>query len=95
MITNENKFGISDNNMKQFQSDLIIYDPTYKNPNLAQLIVLNLYKYNYSEKISSNKSISSLSEILKIPIIYYEDIFDVNSEERLRKGNKETPKKLI
>jgi len=68
MTTNENKFGISDDNMKQFQSDLIIYDPTYKNPNLAQLIILNLYKYNFNEKIISNKSLSSLSEILKIKL---------------------------
>jgi hypothetical protein len=68
MITNKDKFGISDDNMKQFQSDLIIYDPTYKNPNLAQLIILNLYKYNFNEKIISNKSLSSLSEILKIKL---------------------------
>jgi hypothetical protein len=42
-----------------------------------------------------NNKINKLSEILNIPVIYYEDIFDGNSEKRHRKGNKETPKKFI
>jgi hypothetical protein len=42
-----------------------------------------------------NDKINQLSEILNMPVIYYEDIFDVNSENRLRKGNKGTPKELI
>jgi hypothetical protein len=42
----------------------------------------------------SNK-INKLSEILNIPIIFYEDIFDISSEKRHRKGNKEIPKELI
>jgi hypothetical protein len=42
-----------------------------------------------------NNKINKLSEILNIPIIYYENIFDISSEKRHRKGNKEIPKELI
>lgn len=53
--------------------------------------------YKISEKYINDcdYKINKLSEILNIPIIFYEDIFDVNSEERLRRGNKEIPNKLI
>lgn len=33
-----------------------------------------------------DSELKKLSELLKIPIMYYEDIFDVNSEDRLRKN---------
>lgn len=42
-----------------------------------------------------DRIINIISKELDIPIIYYEDIYDLNSPERLRKGNKLTGKKLI
>jgi hypothetical protein len=36
-----------------------------------------------------NDEIKYLSKELNIPITYYEDIFDVNDANRLRKGNKD------
>jgi hypothetical protein len=42
-----------------------------------------------------NNKINKLSEMLNIPIIYYEDIFNVSSKKRHRKGNKGIPNKLI
>lgn len=42
-----------------------------------------------------DKIINIISKELDIPIIYYEDIYDLNSPDRLRKGNKITGKKLI
>ena len=37
-----------------------------------------------------HKKLEEVSKLLKIPITYYEDIFDINSKERLRKSNKQT-----
>lgn len=42
-----------------------------------------------------DKIINKISADLNIPIIYYEDIYDLNSPERLRKGNIDSCKKLI
>jgi hypothetical protein len=42
-----------------------------------------------------DKIINILSKELNIPITYYEDIYDLNSPDRLRKGNKITGKKII
>lgn len=43
----------------------------------------------------ANITINKISEILKIPIIYYEDIYDLNSPNRLRKSYKIETKSLI
>ena len=43
----------------------------------------------YKELQSQHKKLESISNKLNIPIKYYEDIFDVNSKNRLRKKNKE------
>lgn len=45
--------------------------------------------------ISFDKDLKYISEKTNVPITYYEDIYDVNSEERLRKGNKPTKPNLI
>jgi hypothetical protein len=43
-----------------------------------------------------NNDLNELSYRLNIPITYYEDMFDINSEARLRKGNRNKfDKKLI
>ncbi len=43
-----------------------------------------------------SKELEDISNILNIPITYYEDIYDINSDKRLRKGNKiDLDKKLI
>ena len=45
----------------------------------------NIYKNLQSE----HKKLELISEKLNISVIYYEDIFDINSKDRLRKNNKE------
>lgn len=51
---------------------------------------------NYEKEIMVyDKIINKISTDLNIPIIYYEDIYDLNSPERLRKGNINSRKKLI
>ncbi len=43
--------------------------------------------------IKWDNELKKLSELLNIPVTYYEDIFDVNSKDRLRKNkNKDVPK---
>lgn len=37
-----------------------------------------------------HQKLEEVSKLLKIPITYYEDIFDINSEQRYRKNNKHT-----
>lgn len=53
---------------------------------------INYYK-NYI--LECNKLINDLSKKLKINIQYYEDIYDINSNKRLRKGNDFKRKNLI
>ena len=47
----------------------------------------NILKWNDELKFISNE--------INIPITYYEDLYDVNDNNRLRKGNKDNNKKLI
>lgn len=49
----------------------------------------------YDDIIKWNDEIHSLSKILNVPITYYEDIFDPNSENRLRLGNKKDINKTL
>ena len=44
---------------------------------------------NYKNLQSEHKKLELISEKLNISVIYYEDIFDINSKDRLRKNNKE------
>jgi hypothetical protein len=49
----------------------------------------------YNNVIKWDGFLKELSIKLKTPITYYEDIYDINSEERLRKGNKPSNLNLI
>jgi hypothetical protein len=54
---------------------------------------------NYIEELENiikwNKELTFISNELNIPITYYEDLYDVNDKNRLRKGNIPTNKTLI
>jgi hypothetical protein len=50
-------------------------------------------RYIFLQK--QNSDLEKLSDVLNIPIIYYEDIFDTNSTERYRKNIKINKSKLI
>ena len=49
----------------------------------------------YKQVVSFDKDLNYISEKTNIPITYYEDIYDVNSVERIRKGNKPTKLSLL
>lgn len=49
----------------------------------------------YSNIVRWNEEINKISIELGIPITYYEDIYDLNSEDRLRKGDRVNTKKTI
>lgn len=53
------------------------------------------YKLSEEQIIEWDQQLTKLSELTNIPITYYEDIFDTNSEERLRKGNMADKKRTI
>jgi len=57
-------------------------------PYLYEETPLDIFKLCYSDILKWNREIKEISVIRNIPITYYEDIFDQNSEERLRKGDK-------
>jgi hypothetical protein len=44
--------------------------------------------------IKFNEDLKTLSKLINIDILYYEDLFDINSKNKLRKNN-DTNKKLI
>lgn len=56
---------------------------------------IEIYENYEKEIMVYDKIINKISTDLNIPIIYYEDIYDLNSPERLRKGNIDSCKKLI
>jgi hypothetical protein len=51
-------------------------------------VIDSVFKVCYDDIIRWDVELSELSKQTNIPISYYEDIFDVNSDNRLRKGNK-------
>lgn len=54
------------------------------------------FEQSFLEIKKWNKELEDISNTLNIPITYYEDIYDINSDKRLRKGNKiDLDKKLI
>lgn len=57
-------------------------------PYLYEEIPLDIFKLCYVDILKWNRELKEISSIKNIPITYYEDIFDQNSEERLRKGDK-------
>lgn len=54
-----------------------------------------IFELCYNDIVKWNKDLNELSVKLNIPITYYEDIFDKNSEERLRKENVGVEKRSI
>lgn len=66
-----------------------IYNQEYFWKETPNYQTINSFIINWDNKLNQ------LSKMLNVPIIYYEDIFDINSEKRLRKGNKQLPTKLI
>jgi hypothetical protein len=65
-------------------------------PYVYEEIPTDIFELCHNDIIKWNKELSDLSTKLNVPITYYEDIFDFNSEERLRKGDRDkTIKKLI
>jgi hypothetical protein len=52
-------------------------------------------KWYYEQILSYHKDLEFISKSINIPLTYYEDIFDINGEGRLRKGNNPTNKSLI
>ena len=59
--------------LENFKDIIFKYDPTFENQNLAQMIVINLYNAKFSKQKINNKSLSSLSIILKTKIIKLEN----------------------
>ena len=53
-------------------------------PYLYEEVPLGVFELCYNDIVKWNKDINELSVKLDIPITYYEDIFDKDSEERLR-----------
>jgi hypothetical protein len=54
-----------------------------------------LYELCYNDILRWDTELKELSQEIGVSITYYEDIFDVNSSERLRKGNKSDLKSKI
>ncbi len=57
-------------------------------PYLYEEMPLDIFNLCYSDILKWNRELKQISIIKNIPITYYEDIFDHNSEDRLRKGDK-------
>jgi hypothetical protein len=55
------------------------------NPYVYEEVPFEIFELCYNNIVKWNKDIIDLSIKLNTPITYYEDIFDKNSEERLRK----------
>jgi len=53
------------------------------------------YEIALENIIKWNKELMFISNELNIPITYYEDLYDINDKNRLRKGNREDCKKKI
>jgi ABC-type multidrug transport system ATPase subunit len=58
------------------------------NPYYYEDVIDSVFKVCYDDIIKWNIELGELSKQINIPISYYEDIFDINSDGRLRKGNK-------
>jgi ABC-type multidrug transport system ATPase subunit len=55
----------------------------------------NVFQLCYNDIIKWNEELNKLSLKLNTPITYYEDIYDINHSDRLRKGSKGNIKKLL
>ena len=82
LTQNASKIGLTQAKLDIFKDAIFNYDPTYRNSyvNLAQLIVVNLYKVKYNEKTNINKKLSYFTAILK-SMSSKLDIIDEKKEE--------------
>lgn len=64
-------------------------------PYVYEEVPSEIFELCYKDIIKWNKDIDELSIKLNIPITYYEDIFDKDSEERLRKGSMNGKKRNV
>ena len=74
MDTNKEIIDLYINDFIELKSNIFKFDPNYKEPNLAQMIILNLYKIKYNDEIIENRSFSSLVEILKYKMSEFNNI---------------------
>jgi hypothetical protein len=67
--------------LNEFKNSVFKFDPTYENGkrNLAQEIILYIYKIKYSSEIKDDKQISDLDTILKLKL---KKILTLNSNKR-------------
>jgi len=69
---NKETLGFNEQMLNEFCRKIFEFDPTYKEQNLAQSIILNLYtyKYNDNDPIPQNSNMSSLTFILEEKLHY-------------------------
>ena len=68
LLRDNNPSVLGIDNFKQFKKNIFLFDPVYENPNLAQKIILDIFKTKYSDTVVENKSLGGLKEILKYEI---------------------------
>jgi len=66
--TNDKRIGMSDDILKELQKSIFTFDPKYENMNLAQLMILNIYKAKFNKEIIEDKTLGSLKDILKFKL---------------------------
>jgi len=67
---NRETLGFNEEMLNEFCRKIFEFDPTYKEQNLAQNIILNLYTYKYNSSISQNSTMTSLTFILEEKLNY-------------------------
>ena len=65
------------------------------NPYYYEQVPADIFELCYNDVLKWNNDLKQLSDKLNIPITYYEDIYNINHSDRLRKGNKSNIKKLL
>ena len=67
---NRETLGFNEEMLNEFCRNIFEFDPTYRQQNLAQNIILNLYTYKYNSTISQNSTMTSLTFILEEKLNY-------------------------
>ena len=65
------------------------------NPYYYEQVPADIFELCYNDVLKWNNDLKQLSDKLNIPITYYEDIYNINHSDRLRKGSKSNIKKLL
>jgi hypothetical protein len=86
LSSNKGVLGFNEDTLNLLKIEIFEFNPTYKKLNLAQLIILNIYKVKYDEDIIENKSLSSLKEILKYKINIFNDIIVSSRDDEFREN---------